>query len=132
MESARGSERHKIHTHSLRKFFNNALIAAGMLDIHREYLMSHAIPTERKAYFDNTGPGREEILKAYKEAYPKLSIKATMNVPDELQEKFSEYESRIMKLELEMQRLNNLVEKQLSKSEEKPIVHQAGLHESPQ
>jgi integrase len=103
-----------IHAHSLRKFFYNACISARMLDIHREYLMNHTIDKTKKAYFDSTHQGREEVLRAYQEAYPYLSVRVPFQVPSGLAKQILEIEARVRDRESQIDQLQKTVETILS------------------
>ena len=71
----RPRKRYRIHAHSLRRFFYNALVWADTPEVIREYLMNHAISAVTKTYFDNSDQGHNEVLQAYEKAYTYLSIR---------------------------------------------------------
>ncbi len=102
--------RNRIHPHSLRKYFFNGLIRAGMDDLHREYLMNHTISQTKKAYFDNTGPGRIEILKAYRKAYPFLSAKGVGPELHKMRQTIQELRMKIKENELLLMKVDQKLE----------------------
>lgn len=112
--------RSKLHCHSFRKFFYNRTIAAGMLDIHREYLMNHAISPTQKAYFDTSHEGREEILNAYQSAYSYLSIRSP-KIKD-LEEQIEELRDENLRLKRRLNGFTNQIEK--LEKEKKVMTHE--------
>ena len=105
IDTSTRKKRYRIHAHSLRKFFFNALIGQ-VDDIIREYLMNHRIDRTRKAYFDNTGSGRDEILLAYRRAYPRLSVKGISPKIEEVETQLAEQRIEIMELTLKLERMD--------------------------
>jgi len=80
-----------------------------VLDIHREYLMNHAIDPTKKAYFDESHEGRQEILRAYQEAYPYLSIKTPSKSLQVLEKELGERELEIKEMRQRVEELEGLV-----------------------
>lgn len=99
-------KRCEIHCHSLRKFFNNQLIAAGTPELYRELWMNHVIDPTKRAYFN---PRRQEILNAYKQAYTKLSVKGVTPQLDKMEEQMRQQDIQIIELRLSLSRMQETV-----------------------
>ena len=93
-------KRHRIHAHSLRRYFNNALITARTPEIIRGYLMNHSIPPTKKSYFNGSTKGYDEVLKAYKKAYHNLRLKSPMLELQALRNKQEELERNLIELRI--------------------------------
>ncbi len=117
-EVGRGIPYYPVHAHTLRKAFNTTLELVGVADNWRQYMMGHKLKGVENSY---SKPSLEVLREAYAKAEPKLSIytipKVTEKNIEQMEEKISAYEERLVKQRAENQEIKAQLEELSAKIE---------------
>jgi len=98
----------EISAHSLRKYFQTQLEAAGVHPNWIEGMMGHKLNGVTNHY---SRPTQEQLKEAYKEAYPSLRVTYEENDVQELAKTSQELQKQLLDQQEQIQKLERIIEK---------------------